>query len=49
MDIGNHLSKLQVFKVHFEIAFSAFEPSWNRTDLWTYNFPAFVVMLFSEP
>ena len=32
------LSKIHAFKMHFKVAFSNFDPSWNQTDLWTLIF-----------
>ena len=34
----NHLSKIRAFKLHFKIAFSNFDPSWNQTYLLTLIF-----------
>ena len=34
----NHLSKIRAFKLHLEIAFSNFDPSWNQSHLLTLIF-----------
>ena len=34
----NHLSKIWAFKLHLEIAFSNFDPSWNQTHLLIFQF-----------